>query len=181
MSENTAQKSSCLRGIFPLPVPAPPLCRQAMPKRRIPHNFSNYYNMARPNNQRQNKSRAATNRHPSAPRIRPPSRDQIAKQRLREALSRLSEADPSAPKARHQKRGILSDAPFLVHLGNSNPNRLSGLHGKSARGDGSPLSRLSEADPSAPRARHQKRGILSDAPFLVRATGLEPARSPTGT
>ncbi len=34
----------------------------------------------------------------------------------------LSEADHAAPEARHQKRGILSDAPFLVHRGNPNPN-----------------------------------------------------------
>ena len=35
----------------------------------------------------------------------------------------LSEADDTAPKARHQKEGILSDALFLVHRGNSCPNR----------------------------------------------------------
>ena len=40
---------------------------------------------------------------------------------------------------------------------------------------------LSEADHRPPKAGHQKKGILSDALFLVRVTGLEPARSPTGT
>ena len=64
----------------------------------------------------------------------------------------------------------------MVHRGNPNPNRPSGLHGKSARGDGSPLSRLSAADPSAPKARHQKRGNpVRISPFLVREMRLEPA------
>ena len=60
----------------------------------------------------------------------------------------------------------------VVHRSNSNPNQSSSLHGESARGDGNPLSRLSEADQPAPKARHQKRGILSDAPFLVPVVGL---------
>ena len=68
--------------------------------------------------------------------------------------------------------GVNSD---VVHLGNSNPNRLSGLHGKSARGDGSPLSRLSEADPSAPKVRHQKRGNpVRISPFLVHRGNPNP-------
>ena len=57
----------------------------------------------------------------------------------------------------------------VVHRGNPNPNRLSDLHGVSARGDGSPLSRLSVADQTAPKARHQKRGNpVRISPFLVR-------------
>lgn len=75
--------------------------------------------------------------------------------------------------------------PDVVHRGNPNPNRLSDLHGVSARGDGSPLSRLSVADQTAPKARHQKRGNpVRISPFLVRAWGLEPqrrkAREPKG-
>ena len=65
----------------------------------------------------------------------------------------------------------------VVHRGNPNPNRLSDLHGVSARGDGSPLSRMSVADQTAPKARHQKRGNpVRISPFLVRAWGLEPQR-----
>ena len=69
--------------------------------------------------------------------------------------------------------GVSSD---MVHRGSSNPNRVSSLHGKSARGDGSPLSRLSEADKTAPKVRHQKAGTLLGARFLVPVTGLEPVR-----
>ena len=65
----------------------------------------------------------------------------------------------------------------VVHRGNPNPNRLSDLHGVSARGDGSPLSRLSVADQTAPKARHQKRGNpVRISPFLVPVVGLEPTR-----
>ena len=63
----------------------------------------------------------------------------------------------------------------VVHRGNSNPNRPSDLHGKSARGDGSPLSRLSEADHFAPKARHQKRGNPNRiSPFLVHLANPNP-------
>ena len=59
-----------------------------------------------------------------------------------------------------------SPSLLLVHLGDSNPNRVSSLHGKSARGDGSPLSRLSEADETAPQARHGEAAFV----FLTRLT-----------
>ena len=82
----------------------------------------------------------------------------------------------SSPDPMTKRKEGTSPSLLLVHRGNLNPNRVSSLHGKSARGDGSPLSRLSEADKTAPKVRHQKRDILSDAPFLVPVTGLEPVR-----
>ena len=67
----------------------------------------------------------------------------------------------------------------VVHRGNSNPNRHPDLHGKSARGDGSPLSRSSGADHPAPEARHQKReSPVRTLSFLVTRTGLEPMLPP---
>ena len=82
----------------------------------------------------------------------------------------------SSPDPMAKRKEGTSPSLLLVHRGNLNPNRVSSLHGKSARGDGSPLSRLSEADKTAPKVRHQKRDILSDAPFLVPVVGLEPTR-----
>ena len=73
----------------------------------------------------------------------------------------------SSPDSMAKRREGTSPSLLLVHRGDSNPNRVSSLHGKSARGDGSPLSRLSEADRTAPQARHQKRDILSDARFPI--------------
>lgn len=69
-------------------------------------------------------------------------------------------------KSRGKRYKACSD---VVHRGNPNPNRLSDLHGVSARGDGSPLSRLSVADQTAPKARHQKRGNpVRISPFLSK-------------
>ena len=77
------------------------------------------------------------------------------------------------------KNDVSKHVVFLVHRRIPNPNRVSGSHGKSARGDGSPLSRLSEADIRQPQAGHQKgenpNWILS---FLVRLTGFEPTTCP---
>ena len=78
---------------------------------------------------------------------------------------------------RHQKRDILSDAPFLVHWGNPNTNRAASSHGAGLGVDWLfPPKNFSEADQTAPTARHQKRGVLSEAPLLVPVTGLEPVR-----
>ena len=64
----------------------------------------------------------------------------------------------------------------VVRLGNPNPNRFRFAWG-SAGGDWVfPPAYLSEADHCQPQAGHQKRDILSDAPFLVPVVGLEPTR-----
>ena len=70
--------------------------------------------------------------------------------------------------------GAVLRSSDVVYRGNPNPNRLSGLHGESARGDGNPLSRLSAADHFAPKARHQKRGNpVRISPFLASYANLD--------
>ena len=91
--------------------------------------------------------------------------------------SNLSEAELCPPKASNQKgENPVRILSFLVHRGNPNPNRLRFAWGGAGGDWVFPPANLSEADDTAPKARHQERGILSDASFLVPVVGLEPTR-----
>ena len=66
--------------------------------------------------------------------------------------------------------------PLASCRSNPKPNRAASLHGKSARGDGSPLSRLSAADQSAPKAQHRKRTARKGSRAAGEREGQGPPR-----